>query len=170
MKSILKSSLSALVLSIAFASGLYAQNCTNFIAYQSPAFPYKFNSQSKSATCESGKTYKFVVTMQDGRDYKIAFYASAVFNNEINFKVLDQGTNKTVLDIPGKRTNENGKCALEPQVFADHEGEYPSFDFHPQSALTVQIEITVQKNEKEDVKRGCVGVLIQEKKSDQVGF
>jgi len=169
MKRILKSSLPLLLL-LAFAVGLRAQNCSNFIAYQSPSFPYKFNSQSKSATCESGKTYKFVVTMQSDRDYKFAFYASAVFNNEINFKVIDQSSNKAVLDIPGKRSGENGKSALEPQVFADHEGDYPSFDFHPQSAITVQIEIAIQKNEKEDVKRGCVGVLIQEKKSDQVGF
>jgi hypothetical protein len=149
-----------------------AQNCASFITYQTPAYPYKYNGQSKSATCESGKTYKFIVALLQGKDYKLSFYCSSIFDNKINFKIIDESSSKVLIDLPGEsdKDDKTGSVLVAP-FFLDKPSEYPSFDFHPINSLKLQIIIDVTAVPAgEDIRRGCIGVLIQEKKSDSGGW
>lgn len=155
-----------------------SQNCSSFISYNTPQFPYKYNGQSKSATCQSGRTYKFVITLLKGKEYKISFYASSIFDNKINFKIIDESTNDAVLDMPGQSDDENGigSVLVAPtDPMNGKTGDYPSFDFFPVNSMNLRIEIdvapAVDDQGNPDDRRGCVGVLIQEKKArGQAGF
>lgn len=150
----------------------FGQNCSSFISYNTPQYPYKYNGQSKSATCQTGRTYKFIVTLLKGNEYKLSFYASSVFDNKINFKIIDESTGDVVLERPGQSEDisKKGSVLVAPMDMETAEmGDYPSFDFHPLNSMKLQIEIDVLTAQTEqgveETRRGCVGVLIQEKKA-----
>lgn len=151
---------------------LFAQNCSGYVRYHKVTYPYKYNGQSKSASCATGKTYKFLVPLYEGKDYKLSFYASSVFNNKLNFKIIDESTGRTVIDLPGESpTNQaNESVLVRPMLEDGSTGEYPYFEFHPESSIRLQIVIDVEPNGKENGSRGCVGVLIQDKISDSGTF
>lgn len=150
----------------------FGQNCASFISYNTPLYPYKYNSQSKSATCQTGRTYKFIVTLLKGKEYKLSFYASSVFDNKINFKIIDETSGEVVLERPGEteEISKKGSVLVSPvDLETAIMGDYPSFDFHPVNSMKLQIEIELSEATNDrgepDVRRGCIGVLIQEKKA-----
>ena len=83
-----------ILLFILIPAGILAQDldCPSRLRMRKATPPFKFNSLSKSAQCVTGRKYEFVVPLNAGRDYRISFYASPVFNNNINFRIIDVNT------------------------------------------------------------------------------
>ncbi|MCD4794569.1 MAG: hypothetical protein K8R54_15140 [Bacteroidales bacterium] len=157
--------------------------CSDFFKYRRPEAPYEYNDQSSSAVCVTGQTYEFILPLTKGKDYRLKFYAAAVFNNRINFKIIDQSNHETVLDLPGESgSREEGSCVLA-DFWNDDTGKakHPYFDFYPVTSTTLKIIIEVlptpqgessDPNVKKQIKmnRGCVTVVVLDKKADNTSF
>ena len=145
-----------------------AQDCGNFLTYYVPVRPFKYDSQSKSAACEAGKEYKFIVSLQKGKEYRISFYASPSFNNQMNFKILDENTGEIIVDLPGQG-EEGEKSVLKPYFNGEKE-EYPYFYFVPENSTKLKITIDILHKEGKEKKVGCVGMYMQNKVLPTNGF
>ena len=157
--------------------------CSDFFKYRRPEAPYEYNDQSSSAVCITGQTYEFILPLTKGKDYRLKFYAAAVFNNRIKFKIIDQSNHETVLDLPGESaTREEGSCVLA-DFWDDDTGKskHPSFDFYPVTSTTLKIIMEVlpapqsessDPNIKKQVKqyRGCVTVVVLDKTAESSSF
>jgi len=157
--------------------------CSDFFKYRRPEAPYEYNDQSSSAVCVTGQTYEFVLPLTKGKDFRLKFYAAAVFNNRINFKIIDESTHETVLDLPGESsTREEGTCVLADYYNEDTgKSSHPYFDFYPATSTTLKIIIEVlpvpqEKSDDPNIKkqtkinRGCVTVVVLDKPSDNSSF
>lgn len=162
-----------LLLFFAITAPAFGQNCSDYLKYRLATKPFKKNTQSRSAKCLTGKTYRFLLPLTQGKDYRVSFYASPIFNNDIHFTIIDKGTGEEVLNLPGAtEENKAGEIALA-SFYDDETGNmiHPFFDFVPETSTTLEIIIDVKTPE--DTKRvyaGCVGVFIQDKISEQTGF
>ena len=133
-----------LILTVILLLPLFADaqaKCSDFFKYRIPEAPFEYNDQSSSAVCVTGQTYEFVLPLTKGKDYRLKFYAAAVFNNRIKFKIIDQSNHETVLDLPGESaTREEGSCVLA-DFWDDDTGKskHPSFDFYPVTSTTLKM-------------------------------
>ncbi|NPA67938.1 MAG: hypothetical protein GXO50_04945 [Chlorobi bacterium] len=157
--------------------------CSDFFKYRRPEAPYEYNDQSSSAVCVTGQTYEFILPLTKGKDYRLKFYAAAVFNNRINFKIIDESTHETVLDLPGESpSREEGTCVLA-DYYDDETGKsiHPYFDFYPASSTTLKIIIEVLPVPQEEssdpnikkqrkINRGCITVVVLDKPADTSSF
>jgi len=151
------------------------------LRYASP--PYKFNELSKSAVCRTGEKYEYLMKLEKNSDYRISFFASTVFNNNINFKILNNGSGEILIDMPGLTDDTKKLNALE--VYFDSETNkliHPFFDLSPKLDTEIKIlvdiipenleaytepnGILVQNNQK----KGCVTIFIQSKPTEIDGF
>ena len=175
--------LAILILLIPLWVSAQSLNCPSTLNMRVATSPFKFNNLSKSAQCLTGKKYEFVLTLNQGKDYRLSFFASPIFNNDIKFKVIDLNTNNVVLDLKGQplETEENvkGVYALKA-YFDDKKGKeiHPYFDIFLTSTTQLKIMIDVASlnkksenvNAYEERKRGCITVFIQDRKAEEVGF
>ncbi len=165
----------------------YSQlDCSNFISNRKAEPPYKMSSLSKSAVSISGHTYKYEVPLSADKEYRIIFFASPAFNNNIHFKIIDtKGTSnpaddKVIIDLPGENpqtNNARGTAALASYTDPKTGQEiHPYFDIYPQSATQLEIIIEVgdappQKDEYgntyTEIIKGCIAVVILEKPMEQ---
>ncbi|MBN1250534.1 MAG: hypothetical protein JXR51_14840 [Bacteroidales bacterium] len=181
---IFKIKLIIIILFIPFWVFSQSLNCPSTLTMRVASAPYKFNNLSKSAQCLTGNKYEFVLTLNKGKDYKISFYASPVFNNNIKFKIIDLSTNQIVLDLPGETENSmKGECVLKA-YFDDKQGKevHPSFNFYPDNTTSLKIIIDVASiegnkensesgfNAPEEKQKGCVTVFIQDRLAENQGF
>ena len=132
-----------------------AQGCSKDINFQKQRIqkPWHFNDLSKGATCLTGKTYEFILPLTKGKDYRLQFFAAPVFNNKINFKIIDQSTNQVVMNLPGESPdNREGTCVLhdfmDEDTFKEH---HPHFDFFPQTSTSIKIIIEVESIPQDEV-------------------
>ena len=157
--------------------------CSDFFKYRRPESPYQYNDQSSSAVCVTGQTYEFILPLTKGKDYRLKFYAAAVFNNRIKFKIIDQSNHETVLDLPGESSiREEGTCVLADFWDDDsNKSKHPYFDFYPVTSTTLKIIMEVlpapqdpssDPNVKKQEKflRGCVTVVVLDKTSESSSF
>jgi len=158
--------------------------CSDFFKYRRPDATYEYNDQSSSAVCVTGQTYEFVLPLTKGKDYRLKFYAAAVFNNRLNFKIIDESTHETVIDLPGEsQLREEGTCVLADFYNEDTgKSTHPYFDFYPASSTTLKIimevipapqgEASDNPNIKKQVKlnRGCVTVVVLDKPAEDSSF
>jgi len=156
--------------------------CSDFFKYRRPDATYEYNDQSSSAVCVTGQTYEFVLPLTKGKDYRLKFYSAAVFNNKINFKIIDESSHETVLDLPGESMSRaEGTCVLADYYNEDTgKSSHPYFDFYPASSITLRIIIEVlpapqgesEPNIKKQVKlnRGCVTVVVLDKPAENSSF
>ena len=161
-------------------------DCSSFFKYRRPEAPYEYNSQSKSAMCVTGNTYEFILPLTKGKDYRLKFFAAAVYNNKINFKIIDQSSHEVVLDLPGEvgqyAEPKPGTCVLQNYLDDDTDKTiHPFFDFFPVTSTTLKIIIDVlpleqtlsnnsgQKAPKKQ-ERGCVTVVVLDKPSTNSSF
>ncbi len=172
-----------LFVSSVFTAEAQFLDCPSKLKYMRPKAPYKYSSLSKSAPCLTGKTYEFMLPLTKGKDFRISFYASPIFNNKIKFKIIDKNTGEKVMDLPGEtEMSSKGECVLKG-YFDDDIGRivHPYFDFYPSSTVTLRIVIEVESIEQssssnsnlkvpEVRNKGCVTVYIQEKKGEKKGF
>ncbi len=145
------------------------QSCESFFRYYVPVRPFKYDSQSKSAACETGGTYKFIISLQKGKEYRISFHASPSFNNKMNFKIIDENTGDIAIDLPGDDI-EGGESVLKGKFNGNTE-VYPHFDFIPENSTKLKIVIEIPSvAEGKDRKVGCVGMYMQNKIIAAGGF
>ncbi len=176
-----------LTLMVLLPSFVNAQgDCSSFFKYRRPEAPYEYNSQSKSAMCVTGNTYEFILPLTKGKDYRLKFFAAAVYNNKLSFKIIDQSTHEVVLELPGGvgmyEDAKAGTCVL--QNYMDEETDkmvHPFFDFFPVTSTTLKIIIDVEalaqsttdnSSQKAPKKqnRGCVTVVVLDKPSTNSSF
>ncbi len=157
--------------------------CSDFFTYRKAEAPYEYNDQSSSAVCVTGQTYEFVLPLTKGKDYRLKFYAAAVFNNRINFKIIDESSHETVLELPGQTADrKEGTCVLA-DFYDDDSGKstHPYFDFYPQNSTTLKIIMEVlpleqSKDEDPNIKkqvkhnRGCITVVVLDKPANNSSF
>lgn len=178
--------LTLISLLIIFPIALSAQSldCPSTLKLRKATAPYKFNDLSKSASCFTGRKYEFMLPLIKGKDYRLSFYASPIFNNNINFRIIDMNSGEKVLDMPGdSEEGTKGTAVLRDYFDAKlNKMMHPYFDFFPTSSTTLKIIIDIPSDAKssttsesafkapEERKKGCVTVFIQDKKSEDVGF
>ena len=149
--------------------------------YASP--PYEFSELSKSAVCKTGEKYEYDIKLEKNSDYRISFFASTVFNNNINFKILNTGSGEILIDMPGLTNETKQPNALE--VYFDSETNkfiHPFFDLSPKTDTEIKILVDVISENLEvnssqtsilvenNQKKGCVTVFIQSKPTEVDGF
>ncbi len=157
-------------------------DCPSRLKMRRATPPFGFNDLSKSAQCLTGKKYEFVLPLTKGKDYRLSFYASPVFNNEIQFRIVDLNSGDKVMDLPGETEASNkGECVLRP-YFDDKKNKlvHPFFDFYPSSSTQLKIVIEVASTEQEKSesnfnapeirKKGCITVYVQDRKAEDQGF
>jgi hypothetical protein len=158
-------------------------DCSDFFKYRKPEVPYEYNDQSSSAMCVTGNNYEFILPLNKGKDYRLKFYAAAVFNNQVRFKIIDQSSHQTILDLPGESgTGAQGTCVLKDYFDEDTNKEiHPAFDFFPVTSTTLKIiievlplkqEVSTDPNVKMQVKqdRGCITVVVLDKPTSNSSF
>jgi hypothetical protein len=149
-------------------------DCSSFLSTLKPESPFNLNSLSKSAACVSGHTYELVVPVQKDYEYRIVFYSSPVFNDDVDFQIVDLNTNKTIINTPGKLADgqypsKNGQTALQ-SFFDDKTSKemHPYFDIIPNASTNLKIVINVK--EKADLIKGCVTVVLLDRPFDAGNF
>ena len=157
-------------------------DCPSTLQLRRATPPYVINDLSKSAQCYTGKKYEFVIPLTKGKDYRLSFYASPIFNNQIKFTIIDMNSGQKVLDLPGESpASAKGECVLR-EYFDEalNKMVHPFFDFYPSSSTTLKVTIDIAAEEGSETvtatqapdskKKGCITVFIQDKKSEDVGF
>ncbi len=149
--------------------------------YASP--PYQFSELSKSAVCKTGEQYEYLMKLEKNSDYRISFFASTIFNNNINFKILNTGSGEILIDMPGLSDNTKQGNALE--VYFDSETNkfiHPYFDLSSKTDTDIKIIVDVLQDNLQvesspksilaasDQKKGCVTIFIQSKPTEVDGF
>lgn len=163
-----------LLISILFPVLLFSQDCSEFLKSLKVDPPFNMNSMSKSAACVTGHTYEMIIPLQKGYQYRLVFYASSVFNDDVDFQIIDLNTNKLLVNAPGKLTEgniptKNGQTAL--QNFFDektNQSTHPYFDIYPKTTTNIKVVIIVK--EKPDMIRGCITVVILDRPFDTGGL
>ncbi|MCQ2252357.1 MAG: hypothetical protein MJZ61_02775 [Bacteroidales bacterium] len=122
-------------------------NCASFLSMRKPEVPYRYNTASKSAACFSGKKYEFVLPLAANNEYRIQFFASPVFNNDIQIKIVDMSTGETKYDLPGKVDSDPVKGQTCIQDYTDPKTKklvHPYFDFSVPQATSLKIMIDIK--------------------------
>ena len=144
-------------------------DCSKTLSNLEPDDPFNLNSLSKSAVCVSGHTYEFVVPLTEGYQYRFVFYASSVFNNDMHFKIIDLNSNNEIINLPGKSAdNAKGTAVLAPFTDKNYNSIHPYFDVLPASSTSMKIVIKV--DEKVDLIKGCVTVVILDRHFEDGSF
>jgi hypothetical protein len=145
-----KLKLLALIIFIPVAINAQSLDCPSKLKLMHAKAPYSFNNLSKSAQCYTGKKYEFMLPLIQGKDYRIAFYASPIFNNDINFRIIDMNSGTKVLDLPGENEGGGkGTSVLREYFDTDlNKMVHPYFDFHPSSSTTLKIIIDIASTDK----------------------
>lgn len=126
---------------------------------------YKVHDASRSALFLKGQKSTTIITIYNGRDYRISLCWDHVLGNQILFKILDNATQNVLYD------NAN-------------DGFSSDFEFTVAQTSEVAIEVTIpgssdlakasSQNElifvEKDKEMGCVGVLIEHMITPTKGF
>jgi hypothetical protein len=120
-------------------------DCETTLAYRKAIPPYEKSELSKSIQCSTNNKYEQNVSLKPGYEYRISFYASTIFNNRMNFEIIDTKTGKTLLNVPGEtKENKKGECALkEYWDYKYSKTVYPYFEFSPQEIQNLKIIIDI---------------------------
>jgi hypothetical protein len=155
----------------------FAQDCSDFFKFRRPESPWTYSSMSKSALCLTGNKYEFVLPLTKGNDFRLAFYASPIFNNQIQFKIIDQSSGKPIIDLPGEVEGDKPYSCVLKDFFDEKSGKqtHPTFDFFPETTVNLKIVIEVKpvKHEPgtpETKERGCITVMVLNKPAAGGGF
>ncbi len=115
---------------------------------------FKYNSQSRSALFRPGQVSEFSFTSFKGYDYRLTFCGEDVLTKgaPIAFKITDAKTKAVLFD---SNASDNAK----------------EFEFSCDNSLNLRVEMTLPAAEgSEKNTYGCVGFLLQSRKSLQTGF
>lgn len=153
MKTLKKIILGLAMSAILLPAAVQAQNCADFLNFRKASKPWRYNTASKSATCSSGKKYEFVLPLAKGNEYRIQFFASPVFNNEVQVKIVDLNSNQAVIDLPGALPEgspepKKGQTCLQDyrEKETDQTLVHPYFDFAPAQPTSLKIIIEIKEH------------------------
>ncbi len=154
-----------LCFAITFSFNVVAQNpCADFLKLRKTSDGFRASSMSKSGRCFSGKSYKFLFPILPGNIYRITFYASAAFNREIHFRIIEPTTGKVFVDANGDSDpNDPNKPGALGEMEEDGKFIHTYYEFEPQPATTLQVVIYVKKSDTSRPIEGCIGIFLQEK-------
>ena len=151
----------------------FAQNCDVFMNKLRASAPWEISSYSITRSCTTGNNYAHDIVFMEGIDYRLMFYASSNFNNDLHFIIENADTREELINVPGvddADTHIFGKCALHPVVkhIDDYNEFHPYFDFKIKGST--KIRIIVKVNEFKEYghvveKSGCIKILVLQKKS-----
>jgi hypothetical protein len=113
-----------------------------------------YNSQSKSGLFAPGTTSKMKCIFYSGMDYSITICADRLLGDGIQFTLTDAATGELLYDN-----------ATDNKV--------PHMEFSCESTRNMVITVTVPGagiNKGKAADGGCLGILIEQKKSPKVGF
>jgi hypothetical protein len=117
---------------------------------------FMYNAQSKSGLFAQGSTSKMRCVVYRGNDYRMSVCCETILGDKVNFKIYDARTKELLFD---NAKNDNTQ----------------QFEFQAASTRQLIIEATVPMGEVKEEKgkaenAACVGLLIENKVSDRVGF
>ena len=117
---------------------------------------FLYNAQSKSGLFAQGTTSKMRCVIYKGMDYRMTVCAETDMGGGLNFKIFDARTKEELFD---NAKNENAQ----------------QFEFSSASTRQLIIEVTIPSGETasesgKPTDAACVGLLIEHKTSDRVGF
>ena len=149
-----------LVISLFFIlaiGGISAQDCTAYKTTKCDGLgsPYKYSGQSKSAYFLKGTTSRFSIIVYAGFDYNVRVCAEKKLKG-LFFRIREDNATKSVLYDSSIEDIDY----LEKQFSAD-------------KTQKIIIEVVIPEgDEKANLKNpgGCVGVLIEYKRSEKTGF
>lgn len=158
-------------------------DCASKIKYRYANKTFKIDDQSKSAICYSGQKYEYNVFVSAQNEYRFSFFASAVFNNNIRFKIINTSTGELLLNLPGEAAGNNTSAILE-DYFDPQQKKFihPFYEIIPDKDCNYQVIVEVGEikenniltNSKilveSDQKKGCVTVFMQSKSAENFGF
>ncbi len=138
---------------------------------------YEKSDLSKSAVLKSGEVYEFVIPLYRGKEYRLYFMASSVFNNRIDIEIEDMNSEKTVYDVDFEKTYDeysretyNQKLLKSEWNDETNKMEYPYITLEPANATRIKIILNVLEAEKDEINidkikvlRGCFSVIVLEK-------
>ncbi len=126
---------------------------------------YKLNEDSRSALFLKGQSSQTIVSIYNGRDYRISLCWDPVLGNRMGFKIIDRETDNVLYD------NSTDEFASE-------------FEFTVTQSREIIVELSIpgesdlskaQGNEdlilvRKDRDMGCVGVLVEHMITPTKGF
>ena len=117
---------------------------------------FMYNAQSKSGLFAQGSTSKMRCVVYKGNDYRISVCCETIIGDKVNFKIYDARTNELLFD---NTKNDDTQ----------------QFEFQAATTRQLIIEATVPSGDVKEEKgkaenAACVGLLIENKVSDRVGF
>ncbi len=169
---------------------MFAQSidCAKTLSYRKANAPYEISELSQSIQCSTNKKYEQNISLKPGYEYRVSFYASSIFNNRMNFKIIDSKTGKTLHDLPGAtKENKKGEAVLkEYWDYKYNKSVYPYFEFIPNETQNLKIIISIPeykekikiRDKDEDLgveeewveyvekRKGCVTTFVQKTKSE----
>jgi hypothetical protein len=152
----------------AFSGNLKSQNCYSYIRENCQSYAelgFQYNSQSKSAVFAKGQTSKLKLVTYRGLDYRIVVCADPIFGDNIEIRLVDvksgdvlftnatNGYDKTI-----EFSNETSKMMFLEVILPGGGGEETA------STSKGGQDFTEKSN------KGCLGVLIEQKKTQKTGF
>lgn len=121
-----------------------AQECNDFFLYRTPTVGYILDSQSTSGLCKSDSVYKYRFQMENNKEYKISFFASAVFNAKVDFKLYNSKGN-IILDLQGDLDTTINKPVALREFYDGNNMIYPYFTVYPSTIEYYTLEIKTNK-------------------------
>jgi hypothetical protein len=117
---------------------------------------FLYNAQSKSGLFAQGTVSKMRCVVYKGMDYRISVCCEAGVGDKVNFKIYDGRTNEQLFD---NTKNDDAQ----------------QFEFQAGTSRQLVIEATIPAGDVKEEKgkaenAACVGLLIENKVSDKVGF
>ena len=136
-------------------SGFHRKNC-HMDGTKRDEREFQYNAQSKSGLFAQGTISKMRCVVYKGMDYRISVCCEAVIGEKVNFKIYDGRTHEELFD---NTKNDNAQ----------------QFEFQASTTRQLIIEATVPTGDVKEEKgkaenAACVGLLIENKVSDRVGF
>jgi len=134
---------------------------------------------SKSAICFAGNTYEYDLKLEKDRDYRISFFASSVFNNQVNFRMINTLNSKELINLPGTSSDIYQRPILE-----EYSDNSPKKRTHPYCTVKTKTNAEVKiiigispldelmSNGYSDFQaysnptKGCVTIFVQSKPSE----
>lgn len=135
--------------------------CTDYhkknARFKSNELKFTLSSQSRSALFRPGQKSSFVVTAYSGYDYRFTFAVDEklVGANSINYRIIDAKSQKELYNSAADKSEEE-------------------FMFTCTSSLNLKIELEIPEIEKKgEINKaiyGCVGFLLESRKTIKTGF
>jgi len=145
--------------------------CTENLPEEEQSKEWTFNNQSKSATFEKGKVYEMSFIAYKDYIYRISTCTDIADGEKINFEVFHN-------ELVRKEMNGTTRLVKEKiSIFNNKTDNFKSYyKFRTEKTEKIYVKIKVpssgesQSKQYKDSEFVCVGVLLQNRRGQKVGF